>query len=599
MREIDSYALCESLDTSPAVVPPRSRLHSLEPVGAETAFVEGQTGYTARLAEAHGVTVAALFGWEVGPQVESPYLRRKLSGRNKWMVLASTFSPMARALNGTGETARSWIAAVQSLTLRDDLEQTTMLAWAGVLSPRGLTRKSKAWCPACYEQWRGESRIVYEPLIWSVQVVSSCAAHRRRLRERCGDCGRHLKHLASHSRPGYCSSCGQWLGTAPGEKLPGDEALGDAEYEWQRQVSAAVGEMLAAAPHLPSKPSKEVVATSTTACVLRGTTRGSIFALSGTSGVPKQTIANWCRRGSALQIEPLLRLCISVGVSPVDFLTGNLDLPLGEADAPTPVRVEDERQPPRPREKMNLDEVQRALEAALEEMPPPSLVGVSRRLGRTTSGVKYRFPELCRAIVNRQERHHKLARRKEWGKGRRALKAALEDESHPSVADVARKISWEFSRLSRRFPELCRQVSEKHSEHLNSGWSEIGRTLEGVLGEEPPPPMCEITKRLNRSAASLYGHFPRLCRLIGERHIKHRRKSFSQRREQFLAEVRRIALALHDEGIYPSVKRVEERLSAPKSLRSSKAALKVLREIRCELKLDLREVNPTCCYLMR
>lgn len=594
MREIDSYVFCESLDTSPAVVPPRSRLHSLEPVGAGTAFVEGQTGYTARLAEAHGVTVAALFGWEVGPHVESPYLRRKLSGRNRWMVLASTYGPMARALNGTGETARSWIAAMQSLTLRDDLEQTTLLAWAGVLSHRGLIRKTKAWCPACYEEWRSESKIVYEPLMWSIQAVSSCAAHRRRLSERCGYCGRQLKHLASHSRPGYCSSCGRWLGTAPGEKLPGDKALGDAEYGWQRLVSAAVGEMLASAPHLPSKPSKEVVAPSTIACVLRGTTRGSIFALSGTSGVPKQTIANWRRRGGALQIEPLLRLCISVGVSPVDFLTGNLDLPPEEAEAPTPVRVEDERQPPRPREKMNLDEVQRALEAALKEMPPPSLVGVSRRLGRTTSGLKYRFPELCRSVVKRHKQHGRQVRGKEWGKGRRALKAALKDESHPSVADVARRISWEFSRLCRRFPDLCRQVSEKHSQHLKSGWSEVGRTLEGVLGEEPPPPMSEITKRLNRSAASLYGHFPRLCRLIGERHIKYRRKSFSQRREQFLAEVRRIALALHDEGIYPSVKRVEERLSAPKSLRSSRAALEVLREVRRELRLDSRVVNPTC-----
>jgi hypothetical protein len=243
---------------------------------------------------------------------------------------------------------------------------------------------------------------------------------------------------------------------------------------------------------------------------------------------------------------------------------------------------------------MNLDEVRRSLEAALEETPPPSLIGVSRRLGRAASGLKYRFPELCWTIVKRQEQYRKQARRKEWGKARRALKATLEDESHPSVADVARRIKWEFTRLTRRFPELCEEVSKKHSEHLKSGWSEVGRTLEGILREEPPPPMSEVTKRLNRSAASLYGHFPRLCRRIGERHIKHRRISFTQRREQFLTEVRRIALALHDEGIYPSVKRVEERLSAPKSLRSSRAALKVLREVRCELKLDPRGVNPTC-----
>lgn len=594
MGTTDSYALCESLDTSPPVPPPRSRLHSLEPAGAGTAFVEAQTSYTARLAESHGVTVAALFGWEIGPRLDSEYLRRKLSGRNKWMVLASTFGPIARALNGTGETARNWIAAVRSLTLRHDLEQTTLRAWGGVLSHRGLIRKYKAWCPACYEGWRSESQIIYEPLLWSIQAVSSCATHRRRLREKCQHCGRQLKHLASHSRPGYCSSCGRWLGTAPEDVLRDGEALNDAEYEWQQWVSATVGEMLAAAPHLASKPSRGEVAPSTMACVERGTTKGNILALSRACNLPKHTVANWCRGEHAPRLESLLRLCFTVGVSPLDFLTGKLECLTEEREAPAPVeRAEEEPRPPRPREKIDLKAVRRALEAALDETPAPSMMEVARRLGRTTSGLKYRFADLCEAIVTRYETYRRQVRRKEWERARRALQAALKDESHPSVAEVARRIKWDFSRLCRRFPELCREVSRRHLQHLKTGWSKVGRTLEEILQEQPPPSMREVTGRLNRSATSLYSYFPRLCRRIGARHAEYRRRSFVQRKRQFLSDVRRIAIALHAGGVYPSVRKVEERLPEPKSLRSDRAALKALREVRLELKLDPRTLNPT------
>lgn len=49
-----------SLSSSP--IPPRSRLYSLEPIGIGTALVESLSGYVARLAEAHSVSVGDLVG---------------------------------------------------------------------------------------------------------------------------------------------------------------------------------------------------------------------------------------------------------------------------------------------------------------------------------------------------------------------------------------------------------------------------------------------------------------------------------------------------------------------------------------------------------
>jgi hypothetical protein len=50
----------ESWSLSSPPVPPRSQLYSLQPVGVGTGLVESLTGYVARLAEAHTVSVG---GW--------------------------------------------------------------------------------------------------------------------------------------------------------------------------------------------------------------------------------------------------------------------------------------------------------------------------------------------------------------------------------------------------------------------------------------------------------------------------------------------------------------------------------------------------------
>jgi TniQ len=52
----------ESWSLSSQPVPPRSQLYSLQPVGVGTGMVESLTGYVARLAEAHSVSVGDLVG---------------------------------------------------------------------------------------------------------------------------------------------------------------------------------------------------------------------------------------------------------------------------------------------------------------------------------------------------------------------------------------------------------------------------------------------------------------------------------------------------------------------------------------------------------
>jgi hypothetical protein len=52
--------LFEAWSVSTPLLPARSQLYSLEPIGAGTAFVESLTGYVARLAEVHSLKVEIL-----------------------------------------------------------------------------------------------------------------------------------------------------------------------------------------------------------------------------------------------------------------------------------------------------------------------------------------------------------------------------------------------------------------------------------------------------------------------------------------------------------------------------------------------------------
>jgi hypothetical protein len=580
----ESPTIYPGWDLAAPLLPARSRLYRLEPVGVGTPYVESLTGYVARLAEAHCVTASALFGWELIPRIEQKWLKKGQT--NRAMVLASKFRAVARAMNGTGVTAEDWVRVVESATTRNDLRHLTMLAWRSVLSQRHLLRPMRAWCPACYEGWREQGQVVYEPLLWALDAVKSCPVHRLPLRTTCHHCDRQLFHLESHSRPGFCSACGGWLGARPSrEETPGDE---HRRQEW---AVTAVGEMVAAAPRLARVPGKQVIARSTALCVERATAGGTILAFSRTHRLPKQTIGNWWRGESTPSLDSLLPFCFSAGVSLLDFLTG-------EVEAGTPcerptlmeketVQVQAET-PPRRRRSIDRKRDARTLRAAFKENPPRSMVGIAMGIGRQPNTLKYQFPDLCEAIVARYTEHQRLSKVEQWEVARRALETALVDQSHQCVAEVARRVGWNCVRIRRRFPELCRLVTARHAEFKKEGRRKVEDFLKAALGEEPPPSMGAMVERSGYCETSLYFYFPSICRCIAARHREFRRQSFEKRRDTFAAEVRRIALELHSGGIYPSVKQVEALLSRGVSLRSSRLALEVLRRVRSELGLDSR-----------
>src|SRR5437868_1970521 len=136
--------------------------------------------------------------------------------------------------------------------LRSGLRFLTMMTWQNVLASTNLLHPFHAWCPACYADWR-QSGVVYEPLIWTFDVVKNCLRHKERLVSCCPHCNNKLDLLAPLSQPGYCSKCWRWLGLVAKGKRPEMDLL-DNELEWQRWVINNIGEMLASASRLPAPP---------------------------------------------------------------------------------------------------------------------------------------------------------------------------------------------------------------------------------------------------------------------------------------------------------------------------------------------------------
>jgi len=184
----------------------RSRLYSLKPVGMCTPLVESLTSYISRLANEHCVAVKDLVVRELLPLFGREYLLSKEDNNQ------SAFWKDASAINSLNPSTFDWANLLISLTLQQDCYFLTMLPWVQVPSPRNLIRRTKAWCSLCYEEWRSHNLRIYEPLIWSLEIVAVCKYHQCPLKTRCPHCNHVSFFLAPYAIPGYCSFCKLWLG---------------------------------------------------------------------------------------------------------------------------------------------------------------------------------------------------------------------------------------------------------------------------------------------------------------------------------------------------------------------------------------------------
>ena len=385
----DRWELC------PVEIPNRTRLFSLEPAGVGTPEVESLSGYIARLAQAHVVSVGNLLG-------------RGLTGRNRCnssvasSISAETirsgghgFHALGNVINGFEWRARQWTNKIAAATGRLDIEQLTLIPFARVLSAMLLFKPHRAWCPFCYEEDR-TSGVVYERLAWAIKLVTVCPRHRTPLLDSCQGCGQRQPALAVFSCPGHCSHCGQWLGAdAAGHHVDYvDRCAKPSEYELY--TSVAVGELLAVGG-TAGRLSLARFRRNLLICTVH-VAEGKANTLSELTGISKSAIQSWITTRMRPRLDVLLRMCSRLGVSIATILTArclaDVNWEVVEGRCSTVNRGS--------KRYRSSDEVRCEIEAALRSQSPCSIRELTRKLGFQRPERLYQVDgALCHRIIVR------------------------------------------------------------------------------------------------------------------------------------------------------------------------------------------------------
>jgi ribosomal protein S27E len=223
----------------------------LEPIGIGTPFSEGLTSYLSRLADEHCVSVNTIISREIAPLLTNKYLGETgKRGTNR-------FYEYAGKLNGVSQGIFEFTEIIGKITLRKDLRYLTMTTWKNGLSPRGLIRSIKAWCPLCYEEWKSKGMHIYDPLLWAIKAVNICPVHQERLVTRCTICNREILIFSRFSRLGHCDHCGNWLGSTIGELS--EELYTKEELRWDLWVSQNIGQIIELSPKTTETLERETI----------------------------------------------------------------------------------------------------------------------------------------------------------------------------------------------------------------------------------------------------------------------------------------------------------------------------------------------------
>jgi len=400
--EMVSY--CETWGLKPFFRSPHSRLHHLEPVGLETAAVESLTGYISRLAGTHGVTTRTLMVHELLPLFGRDYLIRPVNSS-----LSSFLATSARPINGTGHSAEDMVGALQALTLRQDLRFLTLLTWEAVLPARGLLRHHRIWCPVCYESWWQAGQVIYEPLLWSLKVVTVCPVHHCYLFSTCPypDCQKIQPILGPHAQPGHCSHCKRWLGMSFQDLPLVSRVVPEEECAWQIFVTQEVGVLLATAPTIPAEPTVQNVSSTVNRWVDL-MTGGQAKTFARQLQISEASIGCWRSQKRRPLLGMLLRLCHLFGTSLQNvFIQGSNAVIEANFDKDRlPIQVD---RPKRSRRTFDYEKVRMGLLEVLNNNiePPLSMRQVCKQLGFENAIIYRYFPEQCRAISARYMAYQK------------------------------------------------------------------------------------------------------------------------------------------------------------------------------------------------
>jgi hypothetical protein len=371
---------------------PRSTLHAMTPYSQGTSEVESLLSYFCRLAMSHSVSTLIL------SRTIARHMHHEISPDYDWHE---------RKIAGSGDSALTWSAALSALTSVDGLDSLTFLPWRDVISQNGLSLVTRGqFCPACFGEDVASSRSPYFRLAWESAEVTVCAKHGNPLCQHCPYCKKdNIRHAAAFVVPGWCTHCGEFLGTPAECSTP---TVIDPAALWRARQ---VGELLGLQSTLTAVPSRTGLLSAITQLIAE-MDNGQSAAFARRIGVAKSTIHHWLKSDGTPTLSVSLKMSAHCGLSLVQLLTGNL----AAWRPPTPERQQVLRLPqppmtPRPApRKLDWGDIEMQLHAFLALPTPISVLEAARRLGVEARQLYLRVNRTTRQLGQRwraylQRRH--------------------------------------------------------------------------------------------------------------------------------------------------------------------------------------------------
>jgi hypothetical protein len=376
---------------------PRSVLFSLPPIGLGTVLSEGLPSYLSRLAKAHSLLLCVLLAKYILPMLENHSLTKSLDrGSGRLYERPGNFL-------GLNDFTLKLVTILEDLTVRNDLVFLTLLPFRHIIDQHGLLKEFRSWCPACLESWRKNQKEIYEPLIWSLQMILVCPIHRCYLLTTCPTCKRTQHVIARKMQAGYCSSCGSWLVY---DEFPRSSPPVGAYDLWIMQNMA---QLLESAQTLPFVPFKDLVVE----CLSRYIkdhfcNSASSFAIS--FQIPKATAKRWNAVSSFPTLQHLFQLSYLSNTPLTDLIFKGVLKKRIKTRAMPAAYIRSSKETSQ-RKTIDHESVLRFLRNTLESQAEHrTMEQVSKQLGYTKKTLYSHYPELCKAIAAKATNHRISAR---------------------------------------------------------------------------------------------------------------------------------------------------------------------------------------------
>jgi len=485
------------LNLTPPIYPARTRFYPLEPERIGTPLVESLSSYIAALAREHSCSTSNFVKEEIIPLTQL-HLDNSCELSTTSASAKAQF-PHWKEVNSFGTITKRVASALEYGTGIKDIHRMTLFSLDGIIAP-DLLYPHRRWCPFCLEEFRNGGR-VFEPLLWSLSLVSTCSIHEAPLQGSCEQCSRTSSHLQEFSVPGHCPWCGIWEGKS-GDYQPEPVNLDlSGNLLKAKIVEEFLGQRFSSSLAIDASILQRNLRRCIEVC-----TSGRISVFLRACGLSQTTRPRVV--GKLVSLQNLVSVAIKLNLSVSQFFARDEVVcePAWHHAASLIDQSVFSGYPVRPswlREK---------LAEAATEIPPPSLQTVAKRNGYTsTTMLRRAAPELCDAIAENYLGSVRSGEQ-EWtyvsNMSRRIeIQAVLEEElskdSPRAIGEIAQSLGYAAAQCLRHMaPEMCKKITKKKSDQRASALLQQKSTLSLALKEEPAPNPKELLVRLNLRSLS-------------------------------------------------------------------------------------------------